>query len=331
MTDSLERELVRQSGYGDQQAYTKLVRKYSNVIYSIVFSEVSDFYFAQDIAQECFVKAWFKLDQLQDENKFGAWIVSIAKNLCKDHVRKKRFFERPLGEAEGIAADDSLDEMVNRQFDRNKVWRAFEVLDEKYRTPTLMYYISGYKANEISDLLGIPLRTIETRIRRAKNLLKQELIDLAEQGASEIKLGEEFVGKVKARIKNALQVRLVKNLKASIQYYHKILGFTVDDWGHAEREGIGFLLLQAESPEQVRPNGIPAKSSYPQGWTGPPTSWDTYAYSDFNGVQSLYEEFTAKGATIAYPPQIEVMGDRKWKEFAVKDLDGYVIVFGGSN
>lgn len=46
-------------------------------------------------------------------------------------------------------------------------------------------------------------------------------------------------------------------------------------------------------------------------------------------VQQLYEEFAAKGAIIAYEPQIEDMGPMKWKEFAVKDLDGYVIVFGG--
>lgn len=154
---------------------------------------------------------------------------------------------------------------------------------------------------------------------------------MVEQSSSEIKLGEEFVGKFRARIKNALQVRLVSNLKESIKYYTETLGFTVDGWGHAERDGVGFLLQQAESPEHVRPNSKPAKSGHPQEWPGPQTSWDTYAYSDFNGVQALYEEFTAKGAWIAYPPQTEDMGDKKWMEFAVKDLDGYVIVFGGSN
>ncbi|MGM1049787.1 MAG: hypothetical protein ACQEXX_27140 [Bacillota bacterium] len=45
----------------------------------------------------------------------------------------------------------------------------------------------------------------------------------------------------------------------------------------------------------------------------------------------MYEEFVAKGAIIAYAPQIEDIGSNKWKEFAVKDLDGYVTVFGSSN
>ncbi|MFD0619916.1 sigma factor-like helix-turn-helix DNA-binding protein [Paenibacillus sp. GCM10027629] len=237
--------------------------------------------------------------------------------------------ELPLKEAEDIPDELSLEDQLKLKLDIEEVWQAFDVLDEKYRTPTLMHFIGGYKAKEISLLLGIPLRTTETRIRRSKAIIKQELIELVEQSAQDIKLGEDFVGKVKARIKNALQVRLVSNLPEAQNYYQEVLGFTVDDWGHVERDGVGFLLQQAQGPDDVRPNNKPAKSSYPQDWPGPPTSWDTCAYSDYDGVQSLYEEFLSRGAVIAYTPQIEDIGDRKWKEFAVKDLDGYVIVFGG--
>jgi lactoylglutathione lyase len=58
--------------------------------------------------------------------------------------------------------------------------------------------------------------------------------------------------------------------------------------------------------------------------------WDSYFYSDFDGVGQLYEEFKSKGAVIAYEPRVEAMGNSQWKEFAVKDLDGYVMVFGGN-
>ncbi|WP_274365768.1 hypothetical protein [Paenibacillus thermotolerans] len=59
--------------------------------------------------------------------------------------------------------------------------------------------------------------------------------------------------------------------------------------------------------------------------------WDSYFYSNFDGVGQLYEEFKSKGAIIAYEPLLEQMGDSQWKHFAVKDLDGYVMVFGGGN
>ncbi|BBH24272.1 hypothetical protein Back11_56170 [Paenibacillus baekrokdamisoli] len=331
MRNHTEIELVRKSSYGDQEAFTKLVRKYSNVVYGVAFSVLNDFHSSQDIAQEAFVKAWYNMEQLRDIEKFGSWVISITRNLCTDRYRKRQLAERPLSEAMDLPDDLSLEERINRKSDKQAVWKALSVLDEKYRTTTLMYYIGGFNTREISQLLDVPLGTTESRLRRSKAILKKELIELVEHTAQDLKLGEDFVGKVKARIKNALQVRLVSDLANAKKYYQDVLGFIVDGWGHVEREGVGFLLQQAEKPEDVRPNAKPSKENYPNDWPGPPTSWDTYAYSDFDGVQSLYEEFVAKGAVIAYAPQIEDMGSNKWKEFAVKDLDGYVIVFGGSN
>ncbi|MFD0619917.1 RNA polymerase sigma factor [Paenibacillus sp. GCM10027629] len=88
MEDLLETDLVRKSSYGDQEAFTKLVRQHSNVLYGVAYSQVNDFHIAQDITQEAFVKAWYKIDQLADTGRFGAWLIHITKNLCKDHYRK---------------------------------------------------------------------------------------------------------------------------------------------------------------------------------------------------------------------------------------------------
>ncbi|KIL35106.1 hypothetical protein SD71_07045 [Cohnella kolymensis] len=63
----------------------------------------------------------------------------------------------------------------------------------------------------------------------------------------------------------------------------------------------------------VRPNAKAGKRGYPSQWEGPATGWDSYFYSDFDGVGELYNEFVSKGALIAYEPQIETMGDKQWK------------------
>ncbi|QKS48676.1 sigma-70 family RNA polymerase sigma factor (plasmid) [Paenibacillus cellulosilyticus] len=331
MTDQQHIELVRKSSYGDREAFAEVVRTYSNFIYGVAFNMLGDFHLAQDIAQETFVKAWFKLDQLQEHDKFGSWIISIARRLCQDQLRGRKVVEMPIIEADTIADRSTLDDMVNRRSDAEAVRKALASLDDKYRTTTWLYYISGLNTREISRLLDIPVGTIDSRLRRAKQILRTELIELVEHTAQSNKLGEPFVNKVRARIKNALQVRLVSDLDKAKEYYTNVLGFTIDDWGHTEREGVGFILQQAEKPEHVRPNAKPSPMTYPADWSGPPTAWDTYAYSDFNGVQSLYEEFRDKGAIIAYDPIVEDMGSMQWREFAVRDLDGYVIVFGGGS
>ena len=133
-------------------------------------------------------------------------------------------------------------------------------------------------------------------------------------------------------LKNFLKVRLVTNFEQAKDYYENVLGFQVDGWGHTEiGSNLGFILQQARNPEDVRPNAVAGNRAYPNNWSGPECGWDSYFYSDFDGVGQLYDQFKSNGAIIAYEPQIEQMGDSQWKEFAVKDLDGYVIVFGGGN
>jgi len=60
---------------------------------------------------------------------------------------------------------------------------------------------------------------------------------------------------------STIQVRLVTDLKKSQEYYRDVLGCTVDDWGHAERDGMLIILQQAVSPEDVRPNAPSKKRS----------------------------------------------------------------------
>lgn len=116
-------------------------------------------------------------------------------------------------------------------------------------------------------------------------------------------------------LKNFLQVRLVSNHEKARRYYRDVLGFNVDEFGHAERgNNLGFILQQADKPEDVRPNA---------------NGWDSYFYSNYDGVGQLYEEFKSKGAIFASEPNEGPMGDRLWKSFSVKDLDGYVMIFGG--
>jgi catechol 2,3-dioxygenase-like lactoylglutathione lyase family enzyme len=126
------------------------------------------------------------------------------------------------------------------------------------------------------------------------------------------------------------QVRLVSDLQMSKEFYKSVLGCKVDEWGHAERNipKLGFILQQAEFSTDVQPNKKPRQVKYPKDWKGPTTSWDTYAYTDYDKIEDLFNELKTNGAIIHYEIMMEDQGDMDWKEFAVRDLDQYVIVFG---
>ncbi|WP_199613628.1 VOC family protein [Paenibacillus alkalitolerans] len=123
-------------------------------------------------------------------------------------------------------------------------------------------------------------------------------------------------------IGSSLTVFLVSDLAQSQANYRDVLGFSVTDWW-AERDGLSGLALklqQAAKPEDVRPNAPAAGSSI---------GVDVYAYVDnWAQLDSMIKEFKEKGAHIAQ--EIVTYPDGgPWKEFIVRDPDGYAIAFGG--
>jgi len=111
----------------------------------------------------------------------------------------------------------------------------------------------------------------------------------------------------------------VTDVVKAAAYYRDVLGFTYERlWGNPPRfcmpyrEDIVFMLCQAEDKTRIHPNG------------GAEESWDAHVW--VRDADHLFEEFRSKGARIAYEPLTRTLyGSR---EFAVRDLDGYVIAFG---
>lgn len=127
------------------------------------------------------------------------------------------------------------------------------------------------------------------------------------------------------QIHSSLTVLLVSNLEKSKQYYREVLGCEVTEWWVIRDgfTGLGIKLLQATSPEDVRPN----RSA--RGYTH--TAPDVYCYvENWTVLDELYAEFKEKGATVVIEPWIDEEAG-PWKEFAILDPDNYCIAFGGTN
>ena len=127
----------------------------------------------------------------------------------------------------------------------------------------------------------------------------------------------------------AIQVRLVSDLKKSLEYYRDVLGCKIDDWGHAERDGMTLILQQANSVNDIQPNALPQKqSSYPTDWEGPKFGWDTYIHVSWDDIDYLVEEIRENGGNIAVEPFTSIHGNWEDKITCIKDPDGYNLVLG---
>jgi hypothetical protein len=160
--------------------------------------------------------------------------------------------------------------------------------------------------------LDIPIGTTESRLRRARGILKKELIELIEHTANEQKLDETFVG----RIKNASFVLLVESLKESIEFYEGIGFFTENIGGHihVSHGGATFILHEAKQKSDVRLNSSADDGLY----------FDAFCYTDPQGLKQLFEVFQSKNVVIVNGPH----WSEGWSELTIRDNNGYRIAFG---
>ena len=128
---------------------------------------------AEDAFQETMLKAWTHRGDFRGESALGTWLTRIAINVCRDMLRSRSlFFRRFLtGELpedvpapEPPSVEDGLD-----------VRSAVARLPRRYREAVILFYYEDYTAAEIAALLHIPRATVDTRLHRARALLKDLL------------------------------------------------------------------------------------------------------------------------------------------------------------
>ena len=178
--------LIGRCREGDLTAFEALVAKYSNLVGSIAYNILGDVHVAGDITQETFLKVYRHLPELEEVKRFKGWLCSIVRTTCVDHLRKDRVKPasldkisdeglEPEGEIIGSAlrpASQELEEL------REKTLQIVNQLPKIYQQIILLRHLRRMTYREMSDFLGLPIATIESRLYRARLMLKDKLHDL---------------------------------------------------------------------------------------------------------------------------------------------------------
>ena len=163
-----EEQLVTASRGGDRKAYAGLVRRHLRRVFAVCLGLLGDPDEAEDLTQETFLKGLARLPDLRDDERFEAWIVRIAQNLCRDHRRagdrRRRLLE--VGSAELITPPDA----PSSAFD--DLHTALERLEPEHRLPLMLYYFDGHSAAGVARVLEISEAGAFTRLSRARRALR---------------------------------------------------------------------------------------------------------------------------------------------------------------
>lgn len=176
MTDE---DLVDLVCKGETRKFEALVQRHQDAVYSMVRRYVVGSGDAEDVAQEIFLRAFRSLASFRREAKFSTWLYRIAYNRCVDWARRNarlRHSQRTLGEDEEIPDQRTdVESTALDEIQRREVRRAASGLDERYRSVVMMYYFDGRSYDEIGGILGIPTKTVETRLYRARRQMRRIL------------------------------------------------------------------------------------------------------------------------------------------------------------
>jgi len=189
-----DEEVVSYIVKGKTELFSVIIDRYQSKVFSTAFHYTHDHEEARDLTQEIFIKLYNNLQKYKGKASFSTWLYRIAVNRCIDWARKKKLQTVSAicdGSEEELDIYDTIadsgggpEEDLIKQENAVYLRKLVESLLEIYKTVIILYYFEDFSPQEISEIVGVPKRTIETRLFRGKNLLKlrtEELICGGEQ------------------------------------------------------------------------------------------------------------------------------------------------------
>lgn len=173
--------LIQRILTGDETAFTSLVKKYQRRVHTLAWRKIRDFHIAEDITQETFLQVYQKLETLEDPTRFLRWVYVITDRLCIAWLRKNQRHTEPLEDTDIFEVET---EAYSRyiateraktfaEARRDVVEALLAKLKGGNRTTLTLHYLEGMTYTEIGDFLGVSENTVKSRLRRARQQLKQ--------------------------------------------------------------------------------------------------------------------------------------------------------------
>lgn len=188
MTDDVDIAAMVRLKDGDDLALNEIMERWQFRVTGFLLRMVGDQTVAVDLAQETFVRVYQSNQRYRPTGAFSTWLFSIAANLARQHLRWRRrhptvsmddepedaiALSEKLTSHEGSPAHDAL-----RKDEAVLVKKAIEELPPDLREAIILFEYHDMSYAEISDVVGCSSKAVETRLYRAKNILREKLSPL---------------------------------------------------------------------------------------------------------------------------------------------------------
>lgn len=157
-----------------KEQFANCIKDYERLIFTICYSFVRNYFDAENLAQESFLSAYRNIERFDGENLKG-WMCAIAANKCRDFLKSAVKSTISLSEGDLECLEDgraSPEDIALGKDMEERVHGLCRKLKEPYKTVAINYFCKGIKLSEVADDTGQNLKTLQTQLYRAKQLLR---------------------------------------------------------------------------------------------------------------------------------------------------------------
>ena len=178
-------ELIAQLQQGDEQAFTKLVDEWQDMVYNTALGIVQNADDADDITQEVFIQVYQSVSSFKGDSKFSTWLYRITLSKALDHEKKKKRKKR-FGFVQGLFGSQQEVQLHPVEFNHpgvelekkeraNELFAALKKIPENQRIAFTLHKLEGQSYQEVAEIMNTTLYAVESLMGRAKANLKKEL------------------------------------------------------------------------------------------------------------------------------------------------------------
>jgi RNA polymerase sigma-70 factor (ECF subfamily) len=174
MLTTKERKLIQSIRKGNTRAFSELVNRYKDLVYTLALRMLGNREEAEEVSQDTFIKVFHSLERFKGDSKISTWIYRIAYNACLDRIRlrKSRTF-LDVGDMEDFIfteMDTAFDKMVREERGR-LVGQCLAKLPSEDAGLLTLFYFEEKSLLEIEHILNVPVSSLKVRLFRARKKL----------------------------------------------------------------------------------------------------------------------------------------------------------------
>lgn len=177
LQDNSEQQFILAAKNGSLNAFEQLVFAYEGRIFNHIRRLINSTTDAEDITQEVFIKAYKSASKIDLSKKFSSWLYKIATNTAYDWLRGKQRKPELFIIDDPDSGFETIDEHAAYYYieDSVDIETALKDIKPAYKNALLMFYKEGFTYDEIASTLDIPINTVKTYLRRAKESIRKYL------------------------------------------------------------------------------------------------------------------------------------------------------------